>query len=146
MSRPRPWRRASSPCPGLIVYRFTNSLYYANASHFHSEILELVDSADPKAQWLCIDCAAIYDIDYTGDLLLHELHTELQDRGVRIVLSEVPDNVRRLLDRYGVTNLIGQDACFETVSEVIAAFQAQRVVQSQSPPTESSPAPPADAS
>jgi SulP family sulfate permease len=132
--------------PGLIVYRFTNSLYYANASHFHSEILELVDSADPKAQWLCIDCAAVYDIDYTGDLLLRELHSELEDRGVRIVLSEVPDSVRHLLDRYGLTNLIGQDACFETVSEVIAAFQAQRVVQSQSPPTASSSAPPADAS
>jgi sulfate permease, SulP family len=125
--------------PGLIVYRFTNSLYYANASHFHAEILELLDSAEPKAQWFCIDCAAVYDIDYTGDRLLHELHTELQDRGVRVVLSEVPDSVRRLLDRYGVTRLLGQDAFFETVSQVVAAFRAQQVtVQSDSPPAASS--------
>ena len=132
--------------PGLIVYRFTNSLYYANASHFHSEILELLDSAEPKAQWFCLDCAAIYDIDYTGDRLLHEMHTELQDRGVRVVLSEVPDNVRRLLDRYGVTSLLGRDAYFETVSQVVAAFLAQRVmVQPEPPPAEPSPAPPAGA-
>jgi sulfate permease, SulP family len=129
--------------PGLIVYRFTNSLYYANASHFHTEILELVDSAEPKARWLCIDCAAVYDIDYTGDQLLHELHSELQDREVRVVLSEVPDSVRRLLDRYGVTNLIGQDSYFETVSDVVAAFGARRItVQSEPPPSGSSPAPP----
>ena len=130
--------------PGLIVYRFTNSLYYANASHFHTEVLELVDSAEPKAQWLCIDCAAVYDIDYTGDRLLHDLHSELGERGVHVVLSEVPDVVRRLLDRYGVTNLIGPDAFFETVSDVIAAYRARGVaIESEPPPTASSQAPPA---
>jgi sulfate permease, SulP family len=129
--------------PGLIVYRFTNSLYYANASHFHTEILELVDSAEPKAQWLCIDCAACYDIDYTGERLLHDLHSELEDRGVRVVLSEVPDVVRHLLDRYGVTNLLQPDSFFETVSEVIAAYRARPdAIESEPPPTASWPAPP----
>ena len=132
--------------PGLIVYRFTNNLYYANASHFRTEILELVDSAEPKVQWLCIDCAAVYDIDYTGERLLHDLHSELEDRAVRIVLSEVPDVVRHLLDRYGVTNLIGPDGFFETVSDVIAAYRARPVaMKSEPPPTASSPAPPAGA-
>jgi high affinity sulfate transporter 1 len=131
--------------PGLIVYRFTNSLYYANASHFHTEILELVDSAQPKVEWLCIDCAAVYDIDYTGERLLHDLHPELVDRGVRVVLSEVPDVVRHLLDRYGLTDLIGEDGIFETVVEVIAAFHARAVtIRSEPPPAPSSPPPPAE--
>jgi MFS superfamily sulfate permease-like transporter len=130
--------------PGLIVYRFTNSLYYANASHFHDEILELVDSAEPKVQWLCIDCAAVYDIDYTGERLLHDLRSELRSRGVRVVLSEVPDPVHRLLDRYGLSDLIGPDSFFETVSDVIAAYRAQSVAsESEPPPTASSSAPPA---
>jgi sulfate permease, SulP family len=130
--------------PGLIVYRFTNSLYYANASHFQTEILELLDTAEPKVKWLCIDCAAVYDIDYTGERLLHDLHSELQSRGVRVVLSEVPDNVCRLLDRYGLTKLVGTDAFFETVGEVIVAYRALGVAIEAEPPTRtSSPAPPA---
>jgi sulfate permease, SulP family len=130
--------------PGLIVYRFTNSLYYANASHFQTEILELLDTAEPKVKWLCIDCAAVYDIDYTGERLLHDLQSELQSRGVRVVLSEVPDNVCRLLDRYGFTKVIGTDAFFDTVGEVIAAYRAQGVaIKAEPPPPTSSPAPPA---
>jgi sulfate permease, SulP family len=130
--------------PGLIVYRFTNSLYYANASHFRTEVLELVDTADPKTEWLCIDCAAVYDIDYTGERLIHDLHSELQDRGVRVVLSEVPDAVRHLLDHYGITNLLQPNSIFETVSEVITAYHARPVaIESEPPPTAPSPAPPA---
>jgi MFS superfamily sulfate permease-like transporter len=110
--------------PGLIVYRFANSLYFANASHFGTEILELVDSAEEEVQWLCVDCAAIYDIDYTGERLLHDLHNELQQRAVHVVLAQVTDPARQLLDRYGVTELIGADAYFETGAEAIAAYRA----------------------
>jgi MFS superfamily sulfate permease-like transporter len=120
--------------PGLIVYRFANSLYFANASHFGTEILELVDSADPKVQWLCIDCAAIYDIDYTGERLLHDLHKELEDRAVHVVLAQVTDPARRLLDRYGVTELIGPDAYFETVAGAIAAYRARSAATEAGPP------------
>ena len=35
--------------PGLVVYRFTSGLYYANANRFNEEILALVDGADPAA-------------------------------------------------------------------------------------------------
>jgi sulfate permease, SulP family len=120
--------------PGLIVYRFANSLYFANASHFGTEILELVDSAEQKVKWLCIDCAAIYDIDYTGERLLHELHKELQSRAVHVVVSQVTDPARRLLDRYGVTALIGPGAYFETVGEVLAAYRAGPGASESGPP------------
>jgi sulfate permease, SulP family len=127
-----------STIPGLIVYRFANSLYFANASHFGTEILELVDSADPKVEWLCVDCAAIYDIDYTGERLIFDLHNELQDRSVHVVLSGVTDPARRLLDRYGVTELLGPGAYFETVAEVVAAYRARPgASESGRPPSDS---------
>jgi sulfate permease, SulP family len=130
--------------PGLIVYRFANSLYFANASHFGEEILQLVDSAEPKVLWLCIDCAAIYDIDYTAERLLHDLHSELRDRAVHVVLSQVTDPARRLLDRYGLTELLGPDAYFETVAEVVAAYRNRPADTGTGPsPTQSSAAPPA---
>ena len=42
--------------PGLVVYRFGANLYYANASRFAEEILQIVETADPPLRWLAISC------------------------------------------------------------------------------------------
>ena len=47
------WRSApvSSPAqfePGLMAYRFSHSMYYANAEQFSEQVLELANSADPQ--------------------------------------------------------------------------------------------------
>ena len=50
------WRWVRSPAcsaskvqalPGLVVYRFTHSMYYANAEQLSQEVTELASSADP---------------------------------------------------------------------------------------------------
>ena len=45
--------------PGLIVYRFHHSMYYANAELFSQELLELVSTAQPPLSWFCIDATAV---------------------------------------------------------------------------------------
>jgi SulP family sulfate permease len=45
--------------PGLIVYRFNHSMYYANAELLSQEVLELVDTAQPPLSWFCIDANAV---------------------------------------------------------------------------------------
>ena len=39
--------------PGLLMYRFGASLYYANASRFALEVRELVKQAEPPLRWFC---------------------------------------------------------------------------------------------
>ena len=39
------------------------------------------------------------------------------------MLSEIADNVRAELDRSEVTGLIGKDAIFDTLEDVIAAYR-----------------------
>ena len=107
----------------LIVYHFAASLYYANANHFSSEILALTDQAQPHVRWLCIDGSAIADVDYSGAQTLAELAGTLAARGTRLLLAEVAPDVRAELDRYGLTETLGADAFYDTVSGVIAAFQ-----------------------
>ena len=41
---------------------------------------------------------------------------------MQLVLADVQDPVRRELDRYGITELVGADAYFATVGGAIAAF------------------------
>jgi MFS superfamily sulfate permease-like transporter len=111
--------------PGLVVYRFAASLYYANANRFSEEILTLADTADPKVRWLVVDFAAIADVDYSGEQTIRELHTELTGRGVFLKFVEVSDDVRRELDRYGITELVGPDAYVDTVENAVRQFEKE---------------------
>ncbi len=109
--------------PGLVVYRFSAGIYYANATRLTEEVLELVGAGAPNVQWLCIDTGAVSDVDYSGGETLRDLHGELFGRGVRLVLADVNDPVRSELDRFGITGLVGDDAYFAGTAEVIASFQ-----------------------
>ncbi len=118
-----PVARGLATEPGLVVYRFAASLYYANANRFNEEILELVGEGAPVVRWLVVEAAAMTDVDYSGGETLKQVFNELQDRGVRFAMADVDPGVRSLLERYGITDLVGEDAYFDTVGAAIAAFR-----------------------
>ncbi|MDX1436816.1 MAG: SulP family inorganic anion transporter, partial [Anaerolineales bacterium] len=110
--------------PGLMVYRFHHNMYYANAEHFSEEVLELLDTADPPLTWFCLDGAAVDAIDFSAAATLREIHATMKEKGVRLVLSQVDQDVRHELDLSGVTDLVGEDAFFESISDVEDAFRS----------------------
>jgi high affinity sulfate transporter 1 len=118
--------------PGLAVYRFGTSLYYANAARFAADIIA-VAGHDPAAgpvtgpvtgseplRWLVIDWAAIGDVDYTASTVLAKVAERLHERHVRLVFSSVLGPVKRQLDRYRIS----ADACYDTPGEALEAFHA----------------------
>jgi MFS superfamily sulfate permease-like transporter len=109
--------------PGLLIYRFNHSLYYANTEQFSQEILGLVNRADPPVSWLCVDAAAVDDVDWTGGATLRQAFGQLKERNVRLVFVEVSGDVRAELDRYGVTKLVGADAFYNSVAALMAAYE-----------------------
>ncbi len=114
--------------PGLAVYRFNASLYYANANLFLEEVNGLLASTDPDlVRWLCIDAAAISDIDYSAAETLRQLHDEAVERNVRVVFAEVQPSVRAELDRLDLAETFGQDAFYDTVTDVVEAFRREPV-------------------
>jgi SulP family sulfate permease len=120
--------------PGVMVYHFGASLYYANADRFSQEVLELVDGADPPVEWFCLTADAVDDIDFTGSLALRAVHEELMQRTITLVLCRVLPPVRAELDRDGLTDLIGKDHIFDHMGELVAAFKA-RGAQAAEPQT-----------
>jgi MFS superfamily sulfate permease-like transporter len=113
---------ASRIVPGLAVYRFGASLYYANAEHFSAEVLAFAADGLPELRGICIDLAAVGDVDYSGGLTLREVAESLHGRGVRLVLTEVDPAVRTTLDRYGLADVLPPDAYFDTVGDAVRAF------------------------
>ena len=110
--------------PGLVVYRFGTSLYYANAARLAADIAAVaghggVASGGPL-RWLVIDWTAIGDVDYTASTVLAKVVEHLHERHVRLVFSSVLGPVRHQLARYGIS----ADACYDTPGEALEAFHA----------------------
>jgi len=118
-----PVAQGGQAAPGLIIYRFTHSLYYANAQRFQDEALELTKPDGAQTRWFCVDGAAIDDVDFTAGAMLGSVARTLRARNVRLVFAELSDHVRAELDRSGVTELVGNDAYFETLGQAGEEFQ-----------------------
>ena len=118
----RPLDTDAAVRPGLLVYRFGADLFYANANGFSEDVLAL--AAEPGVRWICIDSAAISDVDYSGWKTLAELQGELAERGIQLVLADVPGDVRTELERYGVLAQVGTDSVFASVGDAVDAFDA----------------------
>ena len=110
--------------PGLMIYRFHHSLYYANAELFSQEVLELVTTAQPPISWFCIDATAVDDIDFSAAATLRETYKLLKGKEIRLVLAEVDEEVRLELDRSELIDLIGKDAIFKSLPDVEAEYSA----------------------
>ncbi len=115
---------------GLVVYRFGTSLYFANASRLAADLATLTSQGDPPS-WLCLDGAAIGDVDYTAAAVLKLAQQQLRGRGIHLVLSNIIEPVRHQLDRYGISADLGTDAYFDTAGAALDAFHAQH----RPPPT-----------
>jgi high affinity sulfate transporter 1 len=109
--------------PGLIAYRFSHSLYYANAELFSEQVLELANKAGPDLRWLCLDAVAIDDVDYSGAAALRSAYEVMKEKGIRLVFAMVSEHTRKELDRHGISELVGQDAFFDNGDALIAAFR-----------------------
>jgi SulP family sulfate permease len=75
--------------PGLIVYRFTAPLYFANANLFSEEIQKLVTQAPTPVKWFVLDSSAIHDMDTTGAGTLRQV---LHAGGTRCHFCHHPGN------------------------------------------------------
>jgi MFS superfamily sulfate permease-like transporter len=110
--------------PGLLIYRFTHSMYYANAQQLSDEMLDLVTRAQPPVRWFCIDASAVDDVDYSAAETLRALFALLEEHGIRLVVTQVMDDVRER-SRYELLQLFGDQAFYDTLGHVVQAYQQQ---------------------
>ena len=110
--------------PGLVIYRFTHSIYYANSRQFSEELTDLMNTAQPPLRWVCIDAAAVTDVDYSAAETLKSLIALLDERQIRLVVAQVmvdmdPD------DRFDLQRLVGEDAFYESLDDVVHAYRQE---------------------
>ncbi len=129
-----PISAATRSTPGLVVYRFAGSLYYANANHFLEDVATFVKgAADTELAWFCLEAAAIPDVDYSGGETLRQVHDQLTEVGAKLVIAELLPEARSALEKYGILDLVGTDAVFGSAAEVLEAYAASQANPSPPP-------------
>jgi len=108
--------------PGLLIYRFSHTMYYANAEQLSREVVELANGAQPPLVWFCIYASAVADVDFTAAATLRSLYDILKQKGIKLVFSDVIDPVKAELDRYELTDLLGQDAFYDSIHALVSAY------------------------
>ncbi len=64
------------------------------------------------------------DLIAPGAALLQSLFTILKDKGIRLVVAQVLDDVREE-SRYELRQLFGEDAFYDTLEDVMKDYQQQ---------------------
>jgi SulP family sulfate permease len=119
--------------PGLAIYRFGASLYYANATRFTTEVMDLVEDADPPLRWLALSGSVIGDVDYSAADTLRQIQEELTTKGVTVVLVDVSPSVRKTLESYGLIEKIGNGNIYDSVEQLLNAYRASAASAAQPP-------------
>jgi SulP family sulfate permease len=111
--------------PGLVIYRFGTSLYFANASRLVEDVIAVSSQGDPM-RWFVLDGTAIGDVDYTASSVLSGTIAQLHQRHIQFVVTSLMTPVRQQLEHYGISGAAGPDDFFDTPGEALEAFNAQR--------------------
>jgi sulfate permease, SulP family len=112
-----------TPTPGVLVYRFSGPLFFANASHFGNRIEELVHHHEAAApiRHVVIDASGITAVDLSGLEALIMLQQMLHARGIHVSIACVLGRIRDDFDRGGATDALGKDAFFSSVDGAVKA-------------------------
>jgi SulP family sulfate permease len=111
--------------PGLAIYRFGASLFYANAGRFANEIAELAAGNGAQLRWVIVDAEAITNMDFSAARVVRELAADLKERGVTLLFARVQQSLKADLDRHGVTEALGPEHVFVKLHDALRAWDAE---------------------
>ena len=124
--------------PGMVMFWFGASLFYANAPFFGEQVRRLVERSPSPVRWLVIDARAVTELDYSAGEALKELHQDLSRMGVVLALIVVPVRHHGPLRVMGLLDLIGENRIFESRGTCIEAYRSEMPATLSEQPTEGS--------
>jgi sulfate permease, SulP family len=126
--QPVPAHPGTVSAPGLIIYRFSRDLFYANTTYFSEQVKSLVHSAVPVKCFI-LEARAITEIDYSAAQTIRDGVKELAMRKVTFMVSGLAPDVKAQFDRDGLLQLIGRDRFFNHLEEALAVFDCETSTQ-----------------
>jgi len=110
--------------PGLVIFRFDQEIFFANAMMFRDHIRELVAGAAPRVRTVIVDASAVTHVDTTGLDMIGELQRELARHGVELVFARLKGPAHDVLETAEAAGAIEPFRRFPTLRSAVDDFLA----------------------
>ena len=127
--------------PGIVVYRFSDRLLFANVHFFKRRVWAAVDAAPVPTRHVVLDMAGVPALDTSAGAGLRELHEGLHARNVSLQIARATDPLEETLDRLGLIELLGPDHLHSTVTAAVEAAAGSTPSQTPGPSDARAPQP-----
>jgi SulP family sulfate permease len=104
--------------PQMGAIRFDGALRFVNVSYFEDALLKL-ESDEPEMSCILVQSHGINEIDASGIEMLLNLRERLKNSGITLAFSGLKKQVSDVMDRTGLTEIIGRENIFDTDSHAI---------------------------
>lgn len=102
---------------GILVVELGGPLFFADAEHFRSTVLAMVNEHKPHT--LVVDLGPAADIDLDGADTLSQLAEELPRQNVRLLVARINEDRVGLLERAGTLAALGHSGVHPSVRSAV---------------------------
>ena len=114
--------------PGLVLFRWDEQLFFANADLFREAVLQAVDQATTPTRQVIVAAHAVIDVDVTAADMLAVLDRELEARGIDLQFAGLPGHVKDQIIRYGLSPRFDADHFHPTVGNAVNIYRGRHTV------------------
>jgi high affinity sulfate transporter 1 len=112
--------------PGVVIYRFSGRLFFANAHFFKRRIWAAVAAAPKPVHHLVLDASALSGIDASSIDAISEVHAGCLSRNITMEVAHAPLDLRSRFDETDLTSLVGKGHFHSTIAAAVDACQTTR--------------------
>ncbi len=117
------------PHPRIGAVRFDGSLHFVTGSYFEDALVGL-ERDNPDLRYVLVSCSGINDIDASGIEVLRSLDERFRKNGITLTFSELKPQVSDVLDRTGLTGIIGRENIFSRDEWALAELNSRLAKES----------------
>jgi SulP family sulfate permease len=114
---------AAQTIPGLVVYRYYGPLAFSNIRFFIERLEYFIARETQPVRQVILDARAIPDIDVTAAEQLRNYLTQLQERGIKLVVAEAHLPLREAAVQFGLGDIFVEETGYLKLSATVAAFE-----------------------
>ncbi|MFK8103638.1 MAG: SulP family inorganic anion transporter [Saprospiraceae bacterium] len=108
---------------GILILRFDDQLYFANASYFQDIVEKMVNDHPNKIEVLLLDASSIHNIDSTGIHILEAVQQFLQREQIQFLIVGLVGPVRDKMDKVRSMEALRKEASFLSINHAIRHCQ-----------------------
>jgi SulP family sulfate permease len=107
---------------GILILRIESSILYFNAGHIQDKITGKIEEYGDNLKVLILDLSAAPYVDVAGSKMLLQVSDQLQKKGIELKIVEALSNVRDILRKQGMEEIIGHISRKVFINDAVQEF------------------------